>query len=218
VIPIADLDEWRAAYPTATYAEQRAFHSRIWEANPDQNHFCANEVALALDHMRPNCSTTPFQVVELGGWDGQLAELMLDRYPGISRWSNIELCHEAAMAGHGRHRRYWLPNVKGWYWQYEWRCHLFVASHVIEHLSAGDLDKVIAATDALALFFDAPLEDYAIDWNGSPTTHTLDVGWEGVTDICARHGYSLTWAHGHDTPPSSGGHARACLYECASSA
>lgn len=206
-IPVADLDAWRTAYPTATYAEQQAFHSRIWEANPDQNHFDASEARLAIEHVQPKT------VIELGGWDGGLAHLMLDEYPAIRWWTNVEICREAAVAGWEGHAHYDAVPLDDWYWTQPWTCDLFVASHVIEHLTAEDLDKTIAATDTPALYFDAPLQDQPTAWQGTTTTHILDIGWEGVTAMCATHGYTLTWAHDHATAPTTGGHARACLYQ-----
>jgi hypothetical protein len=205
-ISVADLDAWRDAYPTATYLEQQAFHSRIWEANPDQNHFDIEQARLAIEHVNPSI------VVELGGWDGALAALMLALFP-IKQWTNHELCAEAASVGVGQHPRYSVAVLNDFYWCHDWRCDLFVASHVIEHLTTEDLDKTIAATDTPAIYLDAPLLDDPTPWTGTTTTHILQLGWEGVTALLDDHGYTLTWAHDHETAPHTGGHARACLYE-----
>ena len=208
MIPVEDLDKWRNQYPTASHADQVAFHSRIWDSNPHQNHFDADECALAIDHVKPT------SVVELGGWDGELAGRMLTDYQDIRCWINVELCQEAAQSGRWQHPgRYHAPHLEGWYWAVEWKADLFVASHVIEHLTAHDLSCVIAATNAPAMFLDAPLFDAPTNWSGTTTTHILELGWEGVTDLMARHGYTPTWAHDHQTAPSSGDHARACLYQ-----
>jgi hypothetical protein len=202
-----DWDAWREAYPDLTYAEQQDFHSLIYQAHPEQRHYDATLVAKAVEY------TQPHTVVELGGWDGELAETMLRQYPSvIHQWVNVELCKEARDAGVGRHPNYtpWL--LDDWYWTRPWYPDLFVASHTIEHLTVADLERTIAATHARALFLDAPLGDKATPWQGSTTTHTLHTGWIGVTQICNRHGYQLAWAEDHQTDPASGETARACLY------
>jgi hypothetical protein len=203
-----DWDAWRNAYPDLTYTQQQDFHSLLYAEHPEQRHYSTEHVARAIEQIEPRT------VVELGGWDGDLAHRMLERYPSIKHWCNIELCREAASAGHRRHPNYESPIVDDWYWNLRdsWVCDLFVASHTIEHLTVHHLERTIAATHARALFLDAPLGDKATPWQGSTTTHTLHTGWIGVTQICNRHGYTLAWAEDHTTDPASGDKARACLY------
>lgn len=202
-----DWDAWRTAYPTMTYAEQQEFHSAIYAAYPEQRHYDPAYTAKAIEDVLP---TT---VVELGGWDGELAQTMLEQYPTITQWLNVEICREAAQAGEGRHPNYFAPSFADWYWNLgPWHCDLFVASHTIEHLTALHLAKVIATTQANALYLDAPLHDAPIQWQGSTTSHILEYGWTQVTDLCKQHGYRLAWAENHETDESSGGWARACLY------
>jgi hypothetical protein len=206
-----DWDQWRNAYPALTYADQQAFHTLIYEQHPVQRHYDHTLVGRAIEDIEPRT------VVELGGWDGELAHTMLDQHPTIQRWTNIELCREAAQAGEGRHPRYQAPTLNGWYWsQGPWHCDLFVASHVIEHLTITHLNETLAATHAQALFLDAPLENKSLNWQGFTGTHILECGWIGVDRLCDRHGYQLAWAEDHDTDPSSGEQARACLYLAAS--
>lgn len=201
-----DWDAWRTAYPTLTYTEQQAFHSAIYAQYPEQRHYDSRLVAQAIEDVQPR------SVVELGGWDGELAEHMLNQYPTISAWINVEVCKEASDAGIGRHPRYHPAAMTDWYWNHTWREDLFVASHVIEHLTIHHLDQTIQATKAKALFMDAPLLDRPVGWQGFTGTHILQTGWAGVTRICQAHGYRLSWAVDHETDPSSGGYARACLY------
>jgi hypothetical protein len=202
-----DWDAWRNAYHGLTYAQQQAFHSAIYEQYPEQRHYNADLVARAIEQVQP-CT-----VVELGGWDGELAHTMLDQHPTIQQWTNVELCKEAAQAGHARHPRYHAPTLSDWYWtKGPWHCDLFVASHTIEHLTITHLNETLAATHAGALFLDAPLHNKSTNWRGHTATHILECGWIGVDRLCDRHGYTLAWAEDHSTDPSSGEHARACLY------
>jgi hypothetical protein len=202
-----DWDAWRAAYPGMTYEQQQAFHSEIYKHHPVQQHYDPLYVMRAIEYVQPG------SVVELGGWDGELAKSMLSQYSGIRLWRNVELCREAAIQGHNPYEdRYTATDMGDWYWTHEWHCDLFVASHTIEHLSVQHLNEVVAHTHAEALFLDAPLLDGPFNWRGFTGTHILECGWDGVTEICNEHGYYLEWAEDHQTNPQSGDWARACLY------
>ena len=204
---VIDWDAWRMAYPTMTYADHQAFYSEIYYQHPEQRHYSAAYAAKAIEQ------TTPRTIVELGGWDGELAQKMLSLYPGIEQWTNVEICREAAVSGIGRHPKYEAPDLPDWYWKNgPWSCDLLVASHTIEHLSVHHLTQAVAATHAKALFFDAPLYDHPTNWTGYTASHILETGWTGVSDICSRYGYHLDWAENHATNATSGEQARACLY------
>lgn len=202
-----DWDAWRTAYPTLSYREQQEFHSLIYAQYPEQQHYDTTSVHAVLEQIKPRT------IVELGGWNGQLAHQMLDQYPTIERWTNVEICREAADAGAHRHPRYMAATLDDYYWHSgPWICDLFIASHTIEHLSHHHLNQTIEATQAKALFLDAPLIDAPTNWHAFTGTHILETGWAGVNQTCKQHGYHLTWAIPHLTDPSSGGTARACLY------
>ena len=202
-----DWDAWRANYQSMTYADQVAYHSAIYAQYPEQRHYDASLVRLAIN------DTDPTTVIELGGWDGELAEQMLNERDSIQSWVNIEICAEASTAGRGRHPRYGAPELMCHYWHAgPWTCDLFVASHVIEHLTVSDLEQTIASTKAKFIYLDAPLEEHPTSWAGFTGTHILQTGWRGVDQILGRNRYTLKWAAHHQTDPSSGGHARACLY------
>lgn len=204
-----DLDAFRRDYPHLTYAQHQALYSQVWASHPVQSHFDALECAYAIARVGPA------RVVEVGGWDGELGVAMLQVFPAaIDGWTNYEVCREAREAGQRRRRAgYHAPDLDKWFWEQPTSADLLVASHTIEHLSAEHLTLLLDATDAPALWFDAPLHDEPTDWMGSTTTHVLEIGWDGVTGLCEERGWSLTWAHDHETSPESGGSSRACLYE-----
>jgi hypothetical protein len=199
-----DWNHWRSTYTDKTYPEHQAFYSEVFAHHPVQCHF---NPMLADKAIR---ETNPTTVVELGGWDGELAELMLEKHPAIDRWTNVEICREARERG--THPRYEAPEVGDWYWTRTWTADLFVSSHAIEHLTAEDLDRTIQATDAQAIFLDAPLFDEPMDWENFPGTHILPLDWGGVDSILTNHGYALDWTVTHRTPDASGGQATARLY------
>lgn len=203
-VPI-DCDAWRAEYDTATVADQKRWHAEVWEQFPDQSHFSAEPMAEAIARHHPKT------VIELGGWDGEAAVTMLERFPFIEGWRNIEICEGAVE--HGRtHPRYLATSPPSWFWEFQWTADMFVGAHVIEHLRADHLAAVIEATDAPVFYAEAPMFDDPSNWDHSPTLHRLEVGWAGVTGIFAEHGYGLERARDIRTKPESGGFSRCCTY------
>lgn len=207
-----DWNRWRATYAELTYAEHQGFYSEVYGSHPVQQHFDESLAAQAIRQVQPET------VIELGGWNGELAHRMLARHPPIDEWMNVEICNEARVEGETNafvrnlHHRYLAPDLGDWYWTRQWTADLFVASHTIEHLTADHLERTIAATEARAIYLDAPLTDDATDWLNFTGTHILDLNWGGVDHLLARHGYRLDWSVTHEIPETSGGESTARLY------
>jgi hypothetical protein len=186
-------------------ADQKRWHAQVWEEYPNQSHFSAEPLAAAIEKYRPRT------VVELGGWDGEAAVTMLERFPFILNWTNIEICTEATQNGR-KDPRYHPLSPAFWYWERKWTAEMFVGAHVIEHLSADHLGRVIDATDAPVFYAEAPIGAQPIDWSGWSALHRLEVGWNGVTALFAERGYELADAVAVETKPESGGHAYCATY------
>lgn len=200
-----DCDEFRRNYDAWTVEDHREFYRQVYEVAPQQSHSAPDLVAAAIKSCRPQ------KVLEIGGWDGELAIQMLEQFDFIQDWTNVEICAQAVRHGH-RHPRYTALSPRVWFWERQWAGDMLVASHCIEHMSAEHLEALVRSASVDSFFFDAPLTDGPTNWWGSSTTHVLEVGWDGVTEILARCGYHLHWQLPHATPPESGGHARAVLY------
>lgn len=206
MIDLADCDNWRRTYDDMTVLDQKAFYGQIWREYREQAHFNADRLTTVIEAQQPRT------VVELGGWDGECAGIMLNRFPCLMRWWNVEICEEACAEGlkHPRYAPVCLEN--SWYWEHKWQADMFVASHTIEHLKAKDLEAAIAATTAKTLYFDTPLEDEGKSWWGSTTTHILEIGWNGIDEICGRYGYRLEWRKRHPLEARSGGWSAVSVY------
>jgi hypothetical protein len=200
-----NCDQWRADYEAMDPAAQRAFHSQVYKEFPDQSHFSAAPLARAIEMYKPAT------VVEIGGWDGEAAVTMLERFSFLTRWRNYEVCAEAVVHGHSW-PGYEAINPAGWYWDETHEADMFVGVHVIEHLRARDLEAAVRATTARVVYFEAPLLAGPTDWTGFSALHILEVGWAGVTDIMERHGYDLASREDLVLKPESGGFSRAYTY------
>lgn len=202
---LLDCDEFRRNYDDWSVADHKAFYKQVWDSNPRQSHHALDIAELVFEMYAPET------VVEIGGWDGELAVRILERYQSCKKWTNVEICEQAV--NYGRvHPRYKATSPDTWFWDEKWTADMLVASHCIEHLTSEHLEKMVQAVDVRWLYFDAPLDNEPTSWWGTSTTHILEVGWDGVTDICKRNGYVLTWASPHATSPDSGGHAQAMVY------
>jgi hypothetical protein len=200
-----DCDAWRAEYDAATVADQKRWHSDVYAEFPNQSHHSVAPMAAALERYRPRT------VIELGGWDGEAAVTMLERFSFIEEWHNVEICAEA-VANSREHPRFTAESPDRWYWEFPWTADMFVGAHVIEHLSAEHLGRVIDATIAPVFYVEAPINAEPIEWTGWSCLHRLEVGWNGVSAIFAKRGYGLADAQAVETKPESGGHSYCATY------
>lgn len=180
VIATPGLDAWRKAYLAGelTYADHRRIYERIAVEYPNQNYYAAE---LAKHFF---AGATPEEVFELGGWDGALAAEVLPEAASIQRWTNYEIVKVPQVCTDPRYRlavpnRFvWeLPSLHG---------DAFFASHVLEHLTAADMEKLLDKLDTFRwAYVDVPLPSEPFDWKGTTTTHALvwsisefDQAWE----------------------------------------
>lgn len=200
-----NCDQWRAEYDTATVQDQKRWHSQVYEEYPGQSHFSLEPMAAAIERFHPKT------VVELGGWDGEAAIAMLERFPWILSWTNVEICGEAVRNGR-TDPRYHPLSPSNWYWDRRWVADMFIGAHVIEHLSAEHLGHVIDATVTPVFYVEAPINAQPIDWSGWSALHRLELGWNGVTDLFQKRHYALVEAVHVETKPESGGHSYCATY------
>lgn len=181
-----DWDAWRSTRASTTPTIERDFYSEVYAHHPVQQHFDSFLVGEAVDDLRPRT------VVELGGWDGELATLMLDQSPYIEHWTLAEICTEAAEQARQRnHPRLEVAELNGWFWEQGWHADLFVASHAIEHLTTEDLAKTFACLDVEAMYLDAPIGYGPRDWTGYQGSHVLPIGWGEIDRL---HDLELVWS------------------------
>jgi hypothetical protein len=177
-------EAWRVAYPTMTFQEQKEFYRTVWRENRDQHGFNLPAFKRAL-HMT---SGWPIRVVELGGWDGELALLgMTER---ISTWTNYEICEDAVNESLVEDERYQAVLLEDWFWRSRYECDLFVACHVLEHLTLADVRRTLDAVKFWYAFVEAPLRSDPISWSGYQGSHILEVGWDGLDEEFFARGYS----------------------------
>lgn len=205
-IDIAACDAWRHAYDDMTVEQQREFYDQVYREYPEQSHFNAWRLADVIRGRQPRT------VVELGGWDGACAAVMLPLFPCIQTWVNVEISRLAGAAGPDD-PRYMPVSPDDWYWDSRWTADLFVTNHTVEHLKGRDVRATIAATDAKTLYIDTPIDEEGHQWWGTITTHILELGWRDVDRICDENGYRLDFRKTHPLEARSGGWSAVSVYE-----
>lgn len=171
-----DFDAWRDSYDTLTFDDQKGVYEDIARLFPCQQSFNIDAAREFIGLYEPRT------VVELGGWDGALA----NHFDDLVSWRNYDLVA--------------VPQVcaKPWYqlcvleWPFAQYLHVadvFIAMHTIEHFRAAELEQIVPRLCVKACLIEAPLDEAPTDWAGYFGTHILETGWTGVDSIFASAGF-----------------------------
>jgi hypothetical protein len=184
------FNEWRDRYEEMSYRDNIDFHNQLESMYPNQAHFKADNVIIALDLIGK-----PFKVLEFGGWKGDLAFAMMVHYgDAIIDWVNIEICEAAINKTIRPSKKYRIIKPHRFDWFVEERIEkpdVIIATHFIEHISNEHFDLLARYVSGVpVIYFEAPMEDDGQSWNGYMGTHKLTYGWNDVKRIMESYGYS----------------------------
>jgi hypothetical protein len=191
---VYNFNEWRRKYDLFTYKEQQEEHSKIHREFPSQVYFNLDAVKKFLLMYKP------VTVLEIGGHQGELAELILNdpSFGFIQKWFNIDICNDAVESGLKNERYYpYVPDT--WAWEITLpEATAFVSSNFIEHIKVKHLKKLIQELPGSVrfMFLQAPiLEDGEnITWDGKWSTHILEVGWKQVGMMLGEQGFKPSFS------------------------
>ena len=178
-----DWNAYRASYDSMTYDQVADYHERVWDIHPDQRHYSREHMDTFFD------SLGPVRVVEVGGWRGEAAAQILDRYP-VMAWDNYEICRGAVQSPVLTDDRYRAIHPTDWPWHipivgYD----VAVLAHLIEHIRATQLRFLIewlAAGGIRHIYVEAPLREVGRSWRGQSSAHVLEIGWPEVVELLRR--------------------------------
>jgi len=176
------FNEWRENYTSLTLKEQVDYHNELESKYPNQAHYDLDFALKVFDIVNPK------DVTEAGGWKGDLANVMLNRY-NIESWKNIEICKNAIDNTNCKDARYsyFMPKSFDWFDSKLYKG-LFLATHFIEHLSNEHFDKLInSLSNVEYVYFEAPLNDEPQSWIDFEGTHKLEYGWNQIKEKFATH-------------------------------
>lgn len=186
-----DWNAWRAGHSTMTFADQQAFYELVAIEHPVQQHFHLDAAHHAFDEMVRSTGGS-LRVVELGGWDGALADAMLSRpYRDVARWTNYDLI---AVPQVPTNPSYELVVLFDYLWNvgYAIKGDVFVSTHTIEHLTGAQLEQLVGILDTEWVYLESPLEEEGQQWYGYQGTHILELGWRDVRSLLTERGYDAS--------------------------
>jgi hypothetical protein len=181
-----DFDAWRRDYDRLSYPEHVEFYRQVAEAYPDQQHY--NEPAV-----REFLGPVKGDVLEVGGWKGELAAKVLPDFPDIDRWLNVEIAPQAVTENVCTDPRYRVIVPDTFIWDTDIDLSSYrtlVASHVIEHMKRRDVVKLLSRLpDVERIYVDAPLPAFPSAWDNGESSHIIEVGWDGLTNLLESYGF-----------------------------
>lgn len=197
MMDVRDFDAWRVQYDNMSYQNQKDFYNLVEVDHPCQQAFNVDAYHGFFGHVARKVEYA--RVVEVGGWKGGLAMVMLDRWPNITDWYNVEICEYAMLKSICYSSRYEMLIPSDWMWNVPLpAAEVFVASHTIEHIKQHQLealfDNLPAETRWLGL--QAPIAEDAIDtdWTGYHGTHILEIGWKQISKSLDGRGFAPLWS------------------------
>jgi hypothetical protein len=179
---------YEAVFTDITY--QRKYAIEFWEA-PFQNELKDKEL----------------RVIELGGYQGELAHEILRKHPNIEKWDNYEISDRADTHQVCNDPRYDPIVLEDFIWNDPpasitfkapgaslRKYNTFVSSHTIEHITGDNfkalVDTVIRYMDYCIL--EAPLSEQQMPniWKGYDGTHIQELAWNDIITILWNAGFS----------------------------
>jgi len=170
-----------------TFADQQEFYRVVAIEHPEQQHFNTNAAISAFEQI----DEPSFTVVELGGWDGALAYHLLDRFP-ILRWINYDIVSVEPQVCIDR--RYHPVELDDWFWNERRTADVFVATHMIEHITDRELGELFDCLDVDWIYLEAPLLIDGQKWYGYRGSHILELGWKDVVAMLYERGYEPAYS------------------------
>jgi len=179
-----DFDQWRANYDLMSFADHQAFNQHVATRYPEQRSFDVPAVRRFLRERQPR------NVVEVGGWDGALADMMIDEFYGIKTWVNYDITDVPQVCDAPAYERIVLDD---WPWKTHVTADALVASHVFEHMKLHEIEHLVASWDVASVYVDCPIGG-GTDWNGYHGTHILSASAHELLDVFGTAGYDVTFS------------------------
>jgi hypothetical protein len=172
-------NQWRKDYDSMTFEDQKEFYQEVKTKHPSQKHYELQKAIASFEDIREDDMGN---VVELGGWSGELSTEILKRFP-IKHWYNYDLIQ------FGRNStRYTEMEMSDYLWNIDIPVfNIFVATHTLEHIKVVDVKKLVKWSDGKCnhIIIETPisLSTKNKSWNNYSGSHILEVGWNQLEDI-----------------------------------
>lgn len=190
------FNDYRNNYDKLPFENHQKFYGVIYEHFPSQRQYNLEAVKKFLRKIKKP------GVVEIGGWQGELAQEILESTMGKKVWSwvNYEICREAVDNGYDSPKYSGIALKDFFKFDEEMLDHnTLIMSHVLEHMKYREFAKFLdevreAGYPFKHIYLDAPIPDKTryVSWHNYVGTHVLEVGWEDILKLLKGHGYKVT--------------------------
>lgn len=124
-------------------------------------------------------------IVELGGYNGVLAESMLGTTNSILSWVNVELCTIEQKCTSSRYAVKYLTDFAH---LLKYVGDVFVSSHTLEHLSAEQVAILVSNIECELVVLEVPLPLlHGTDWNNYWGTHVLTMSLMQLKELLQQY-------------------------------
>jgi hypothetical protein len=177
-------DQWRADYDRMSFADHQAFNQHVATLHPEQRSYNVAATRQFLKERQPRT------VVEIGGWDGALADLMIDEFYCIKRWTNYDITDVPQACDAPAYERVVLDD---WPWNRTLEADALIASHVLEHMKLAEVAKLLNVWSVDSVYVDCPIGG-GTDWAGYHGTHILEASVTQLLDTFHARGFETSYA------------------------
>jgi len=182
-----DFDWLRANYRNLTFNDLKRL-SEIWlKRYPVQRYYDREFVVSCFRRIMSELHKDSLRVVELGGYNGELALEMSEVFPRLD-WLNIEIIQHEPLAGLDRYkyREYVLlqqiwddgVDISG--------RDVFVSFDTLEHFPNDEFEKIVlylSMNRPRFLILKIPILDQGQRWSGKSDSHLLTMGSRRVREL-----------------------------------
>jgi hypothetical protein len=188
-----EFNNWRKNYNRMTYEEHQSFYNLLLQHFPHQSQHTKDWVFRFFANLY---NEGKLSILEIGGWDGELADYILKRYKNIEKWDNYEISELAKEKVVCRDERYCVNVPNDFIWNIILPDHynILLSSHTIEHITENNFQTLIKNLPPSIkwIYFEAPLPlKHGRHWHNDFSTHILEWSWEDITLFMKEQGYEL---------------------------
>lgn len=176
------FDEYRAVYKSLTFEDLKLLH-KIWSERYPIQRYWVRTFGFYMDcieYVIKDLKRKKLKIVELGGYDGELASFVLKKYPRLS-WLNIEIQkHDATPSlmnydyyEHVLSKQVWEENIN--LTEYD----IFLSTSTLEHFTNEEFVKILnylVSNKIKYLVLKIPIAPNGQTWEGARSSHLLTMG------------------------------------------
>jgi len=176
------FNKWREEYDSYSIEDQKRIINELEEKYPTQRQF-----SVSVIYIRKFLPKKPNQkILEIGGWKGHLASIILKENETIELWHNYDICSNAKDKSVCNDKRYECIIANDFVWNLDVfnEYDVCILSHVIEHIKESELRKLFTKLKNIKFIYIAsPLKEKGSNWNNYMGTHILNCGWNSIRNM-----------------------------------